>query len=121
MVRYGVEAVADDATRSGWAVVIAADGLFSRTRQVLFGARSAPRYTGNTPWRGAVAQPTAAATETWAPGARFGVTPYGNGLTNWYATLARPEGERSPGSESSRNCGWPSVIGTNRSRRSSPP
>jgi 2-polyprenyl-6-methoxyphenol hydroxylase-like FAD-dependent oxidoreductase len=100
VVRYGVEAVADDATRSGWAVVIAADGLFSRTRRVLFGARPAPRYTGNTAWRGAVALPAAAAaSETWAPGARFGVTPYGNGMTNWYATLARPEGERSPGSE----------------------
>lgn len=99
VVRYGVESVADEATRSGWDVVIAADGIFSRSRTALFGPAYAPRYTGNTAWRGAIALPTTEATETWGPGARFGVTPYRDGMTNWYATLARPEGERSPGSE----------------------
>jgi len=79
-----------------------ADGIFSRSRTALFGPAYAPRYTGNTAWRGAIALPTTEATETWGPGARFGVTPYRDGLTNWYATLARPEGERSPGSELAR-------------------
>jgi 2-polyprenyl-6-methoxyphenol hydroxylase-like FAD-dependent oxidoreductase len=99
VVRYGAEAVADEDTRAGWDVVVVADGVFSRSRSELFGPRSAPRYTGNTAWRGAARVPAGAASETWAPGARFGVTPYRDGVTNWYATLARPEGERAPGAE----------------------
>lgn len=89
-----------DALRRGHDLVVAADGIFSRTRRELFGAATAARYTGRTAWRGWLdGMPTDAFTETWGPGAKFGVTPQEQGRTNWYATTTAPERAFRPGAE----------------------
>lgn len=94
-VRYGtVGSVDPDAD-----LVVVADGTFSATRASLFGPRFAARYTGNTAWRGTAAIALDHASETWGAGARFGITGYRDGRTNWYASAAAPEGARSPGAE----------------------
>jgi len=84
-------------------LVVAADGVFSRVRQELFGDTYRARYTGSTAWRGWVENmPTDSFTETWGVGAKFGVTPQEGGRTNWYATTTAAEGSFSPGAELSR-------------------
>lgn len=81
-------------------VVLAADGIFSRTREQVFGARSAARYAGLTAWRGVIDdRPTDRLVEVWGAGAKFGVTPQEDGRTNWYATTVMPPGRCSPGRE----------------------
>jgi 2-polyprenyl-6-methoxyphenol hydroxylase-like FAD-dependent oxidoreductase len=68
-------------------LVVGADGTFSRTRQEIFGARSAARPLGAVAWRGTVQASVPEYGETWAPGALFGITPAGPQSTNWYASL----------------------------------
>lgn len=85
--------------RSRYDVVVAADGIFSRSRDALLGAATAPRYAGTTAWRGTVDGATDAVNETWGPGRRFGITPREDGRTNWYATLVTPPGLLSPRGE----------------------
>lgn len=69
------------------AVVVGADGAFSRLRDVMFGPRSRARPLGAVAWRGTVAGTVAEYGETWGPGAMFGVTPTGRDTTNWYACV----------------------------------
>lgn len=80
--------------RREYDVVIAADGIGSRTRTALFGDRHGLRYAGATVWRGTADLDTEVGGETWGVGARFGITPQGPGRTNWYAVLTAPEGYR---------------------------
>ena len=76
-----------------------ADGVFSPHRTALLGERYQARYTGQSGLRGRVAIATQEASETWGPGRRFGVTPYLDGTTNWYASLDAPRGQRAAGGE----------------------
>jgi 2-polyprenyl-6-methoxyphenol hydroxylase-like FAD-dependent oxidoreductase len=92
-VRYGADVSVSDVS-SGADIAIVADGVFSRSRSQLFGEAHQARYTGNTAWRGRVELAADRASETWGRGARFGITPYLDGTTNWYASAAAPEGER---------------------------
>lgn len=71
-------------------VVIGADGIGSRTRTSLFGERSAPRSLGMTAWRGWVPGEASTTSESWGPGALFGITPRDGGLTNWFAAVRTP-------------------------------
>jgi 2-polyprenyl-6-methoxyphenol hydroxylase-like FAD-dependent oxidoreductase len=87
------------AHRTGFDVVVAADGVFSRTRTAIFGVDSKARYVGATAWRGTVAGATDTVSETWGRGQRFGITPREDGRTNWYATALTPPGGRSPDGE----------------------
>ncbi len=79
-------------------VLIGADGIHSLTRTWLYGARL-PRYSGYTCWRGIVdfsdpLAPAEVATESWGPGARFGIVPIGGERFYWFATQnAPPEGQ----------------------------
>jgi 2-polyprenyl-6-methoxyphenol hydroxylase-like FAD-dependent oxidoreductase len=96
---YAVSGTHDsDAARES-DVVVAADGIFSPTRLALFGPRYRARYCGQTALRGRVALKTDAVSETWGPGCRFGVTPYKDATTNWYASISAPAGGRSPDGE----------------------
>lgn len=89
-----------DPLRNKYDVVVAADGIYSATRAQLFGAEYAARYAGVTAWRGWIDdRPTTAMTETWGPGAKFGITPQEGGRTNWYATTVAPERSFHPGRE----------------------
>lgn len=102
-LRFGV-AVDDTASlRDVFDVVIAADGIFSRTRAQLFDNRFSARYTGVTAWRGWIDhRPTDTLVETWGRGTKFGITPQEGGRTNWYATAVAAEGTFSPGQELTR-------------------
>lgn len=80
-------------------VVVVADGVFSVHRTALLGERYRARYTGQSALRGRVAVVTDEVCETWGPGRRFGITPYRDGTTNWYASLDAPHGQRAAGGE----------------------
>lgn len=80
-------------------VVVVADGVFSAHRTALLGERYRARYTGQSALRGRVAVVTHEVIETWGAGRRFGVTPYRDGTTNWYASLDAPRGQRAAGGE----------------------
>lgn len=88
------------ALRQAHDLVVAADGIFSKARDELFGDRFRARHTGSTAWRGWLGgRPTDTFTETWGDGAKFGVTPQEGGRTNWFAATAAPEHAFSPGAE----------------------
>ena len=85
---------------AGADLLVAADGVFSRAREHLFGPAYRARYSGHTAWRGVVDDmPTGTFVETWGRGVKFGVTPQEGGRTNWFAAAPAPEGRFSPGAE----------------------
>ena len=97
VVRFGSPVSVDSVDAD---LVVAADGIFGRTRTDLFGPAYQARYTGSTAWRGWIdGRPTGEVCETWGRGYKFGVTPQEGGRTNWYAAGPAPEGDRRPGTE----------------------
>ncbi|QAT86043.1 FAD-dependent oxidoreductase [Corallococcus coralloides] len=99
-------------------VLVGADGLRSAVRTGLLGAQPT-RYSGYTSWRGvcpgADLVPAGQVTETWGPGARFGIVPIGHGEVYWFATLNAPAGaEDAPGQTlailQERFAGWHAPI-----------
>ncbi|GAA1595755.1 FAD-dependent monooxygenase [Actinoplanes couchii] len=91
---------AEDPERCGADLTVVADGVFSRTRERLFGGAYRARYSGSTAWRGVVEDMTVEDfVETWGRGVKFGVTPQQGGRTNWFATARAPEGRFHPGRE----------------------
>ncbi len=100
-IRFGSPADARTLT-AGHDVVVAADGVFSRTRTALFGDDHRARYAGMTIWRGWLdGLPVDALTETWGRGVKFGVTPQEGGRANWYAAATAPEGTIEPTADES--------------------
>ncbi|NNB96288.1 NAD(P)-binding protein [Corallococcus exiguus] len=99
-------------------VLVGADGLRSAVRTGLLGAQPT-RYSGYTSWRGvclgADLVEAGQFTETWGPGARFGIVPIGHGEVYWYTTLNAPAGaEDAPGQTlavlQERFAGWHAPI-----------
>ncbi|WP_433789274.1 FAD-dependent monooxygenase [Actinoplanes sp. CA-252034] len=81
-------------------LIVVADGVFSRTREHLFGPAYRARYSGTTAWRGTVdGLSTDMFVEMWGRGAKFGVTPQEGGRTNWFAAAGAPPGSFHPGEE----------------------
>ncbi|MEV7807917.1 FAD-dependent oxidoreductase [Microbispora sp. NPDC088329] len=83
-------------------LVVAADGIRSRTREALFPGHPAPVYAGVTSWRAIVPLPgvtgaseAVSASETWGPGLVFGVMPLAGGQVYCYATAKVPAGLRA--------------------------
>ena len=75
-------------------LVVAADGIRSRSRRAL-GLGTGIRYAGCTAWRGVTAGPVdlgSEAGETWGRGRLFGIVPLPDGRVYWFATLNAPEG-----------------------------
>lgn len=78
-------------------VVVAADGLRSRIRNVLHPHHRGLRYSGYTSWRGITREPVelvGVAGETWGKGERFGIVPLRDGRVYWFAVANLPEGTR---------------------------
>lgn len=79
-------------------LVVAADGIHSGVRGILFPGHPGPSYAGYVTWRGVVpadrvpAGVPASLTESWGRGERVGIIPLGDGRVYWYATRSVPEG-----------------------------
>jgi 2-polyprenyl-6-methoxyphenol hydroxylase-like FAD-dependent oxidoreductase len=80
-------------------LVVAPDGIGSRTRAALFPGHPGPRYSGFTAWR--FVAPAAAlgpipveSAETWGRGTVFGTIPLADGRVYCYASAPVPPGVR---------------------------
>jgi 2-polyprenyl-6-methoxyphenol hydroxylase-like FAD-dependent oxidoreductase len=81
-------------------LVVAADGIHSAARAVLFPSHPAPRYAGVTTWRFvAAAREPFTPHETWGRGALWGTQPLPDGRVYAYAAAAAPYGHRAPDGE----------------------
>ncbi|SCK58730.1 FAD-dependent oxidoreductase [Streptomyces sp. WMMB 322] len=82
-------------------LVVAADGIHSPARSVLFPGQPGPRYAGFTAWRLVVPAPDVAYPphETWGRGALWGTQPLHDGHVYAYAAAAVPAGQRTPDGE----------------------
>jgi 2-polyprenyl-6-methoxyphenol hydroxylase-like FAD-dependent oxidoreductase len=88
--------LSDGSTATG-DLLVGADGLNSVVRREVLG--DAPlRYSGYTSWRGVAKAASLVepgrTSETWGPGARFGIVPIGHGEVYWFATVNAPAGGR---------------------------
>jgi 2-polyprenyl-6-methoxyphenol hydroxylase-like FAD-dependent oxidoreductase len=96
-------------------LLVGADGLRSAVRRTMRGEERL-RYAGYTSWRAVVdAWPgTVRFTESWGPGARFGIVPLRGGRVYWFAVADAPEGQRDPadavGTLRTRFTGWHAPI-----------
>jgi 2-polyprenyl-6-methoxyphenol hydroxylase-like FAD-dependent oxidoreductase len=82
-------------------LVVAADGINSPARAVLFPGCPPPRYAGFTAWR-LVVQASGqswAPHETWGRGTLWGTQPLFDGRVYAYATAAVPPGQSAPDGE----------------------
>lgn len=97
--RSSVKAIADDGRSLEGAVLVGADGLWSRVRSHLV-ADGPPRYAGYTSWRGVCEAPgllpDGYTSESWGKGERFGLVSLGRGRIYWFATANARAGERDP-------------------------
>ena len=78
-------------------LVIGADGLRSKVRELVFGDLPL-RYSGYTCWRFVVDNPTGTADmcEMWAPGLRFGIVPIGKNRLYCFAVANAALGTEDP-------------------------
>ncbi|HKJ24599.1 MAG TPA: FAD-dependent monooxygenase [Myxococcota bacterium] len=86
-----------DGREGRYGLVIGADGLRSRVRELLFGDDRI-RYSGYTCWRFVTPSPLARVElrEMWGRGRRFGVAPVGEGRIYGFAVANAPRGETDP-------------------------
>ncbi|GHF50335.1 monooxygenase [Kitasatospora xanthocidica] len=78
-------------------LVVAADGIRSATRELLFPRHPGPRYSGFTTWRTIVTpdRPPAAAGEIWGPGRIAGIIPLADRRAYLYGAALAPAGARA--------------------------
>ncbi|MFE9382303.1 FAD-dependent monooxygenase [Streptomyces sp. NPDC007025] len=91
---------ADGATRTA-DLVVAADGIHSPARRVLFPAHPGPRYAGCTAWRFLTERPAGEVEphETWGRGRIWGTQPLPDGRVYAYAAAVSPAGQQPPDGE----------------------
>ncbi|MFG3283414.1 FAD-dependent monooxygenase [Streptomyces sp. NPDC048111] len=78
-------------------LVVAADGVASKVRGLLFPAHPGPVYSGSTVLRaitGQAVDPTTDFELTWGRGAEFGHIAFPDGRAEWHAVLNLPAGTR---------------------------
>ncbi|MEV8592124.1 FAD-dependent monooxygenase [Streptomyces sp. NPDC052012] len=82
-------------------LVVAADGIHSAVRRVLFPEHPGPVYSGFTTWRIVIPLPGAefASHETWGRGRIWGTHPLKDGRIYAYAAALAPAGDRAPDDE----------------------
>lgn len=94
-------------------LVVAADGLRSVIRGVLYPEYDGPRYSGYTAYRGiAEVELSDGGGETWGRGQRFGFAQLIDGRYYWYATANRPADSPADDDVSERFAGWHEPIPT---------
>ncbi len=86
-----------DGREAAYGLVIGADGLRSRVRELLFGEEDLV-YSGYTCWRCVVdlEAERVELREMWGRGQRFGLVPIGGGRTYCFATSNAPRGQADP-------------------------
>ncbi|MEU8033954.1 FAD-dependent monooxygenase [Streptomyces sp. NPDC049099] len=80
-------------------LVVAADGVGSRLRGLLFPGHPGPVYGGSTVLRAITARPLQLSGDfelTWGGGAEFGHIAFADGRAEWHAVLTAPAGVRHP-------------------------
>ncbi|MFF0754313.1 FAD-dependent monooxygenase [Streptomyces sp. NPDC004267] len=80
-------------------LVVAADGIGSRTRTALFPGHPGPVHSGSTVLRAVTDRPLDLRTDfeiTWGHGAEFGHIAFADGRAEWHAVLNAPAGVRHP-------------------------
>lgn len=78
-------------------LVVAADGIGSKVRSLLFPAHPGPVYSGSTVLRAITEQAVELRTDfelTWGQGAEFGHIAFRDGRAEWHAVLNLPAGTR---------------------------
>ncbi|MEU5088610.1 FAD-dependent monooxygenase [Streptomyces sp. NPDC021356] len=82
-------------------LVVAADGIHSAARRVLFPDHPGPVYSGFTTWRLVIPLPGAAfaSHETWGRGCLWGTHPLKDGRVYAYAAAVTPAGQRAADDE----------------------
>jgi len=93
----GVRVRLSDGTTREAGLVVGADGLRSRVRELAFGS-VAPRPSGTTCWRLVVPRPPGCerAQEMWGRGRRFGLVPLARGRVYAFATANAQPGTPDP-------------------------
>ncbi|MEV8564936.1 FAD-dependent monooxygenase [Streptomyces sp. NPDC051322] len=97
-------------------LVVAADGVGSHVRTLLFPDHPGPAYSGSTVLRAITSRPIDPGTDfelTWGPGAEFGHIAFADGRAEWHAVLNSPAGvrHRDPLAEVHRRFhGWHAPI-----------
>lgn len=97
----GVEVVFSDATHGRYDVVIAADGLYSKTREWLYPEAPRPAYSGQGVWRAVVPRPAEVQRCTmWMGGTvKPGVNPVSSEEMYLFVTETRPHNDFLPTAE----------------------
>ncbi len=97
----GVSVQFDNGVRSRFDLVIGADGLYSRTRTMLFPEAPVPRYSGQAVWRAVLPRPPEVQTATmWiGPRVKPGVNPVSATEMYLFITEPRPLNDRVDPSE----------------------
>ncbi|MEV5547585.1 FAD-dependent monooxygenase [Streptomyces sp. NPDC052309] len=82
-------------------LVVAADGIRSAARRVLFPQHPGPVYSGFTTWRVVIPLPGVrfASHESWGPGRIWGTHPLKDGRVYAYAAAVTPAGGHAPDDE----------------------
>jgi 2-polyprenyl-6-methoxyphenol hydroxylase-like FAD-dependent oxidoreductase len=86
-----------DGTEACFGLIVGADGLHSRVRELAFGAR-ALRYSGYTCWRMVIdaGHPETPAQEMWGVGKRFGLVPLDGNRVYCFAVINERAGQPDP-------------------------
>jgi 2-heptyl-3-hydroxy-4(1H)-quinolone synthase len=86
-----------DGDERAFGLIVGADGLHSRTRELAFGPQKL-RYSGYTCWRMVVdgGEPEFAAQEMWGIGKRFGLVRIGGGRVYCFAVINARAGQPDP-------------------------
>lgn len=92
-----VEVRLTDGREERYRLVLGADGLRSRVRELVFGDDRI-RYAGYTCWRLVIDAPVeqVAMREMWGRGKRFGIAPIGGGRIYCFAVANAPRGRADP-------------------------
>jgi 2-polyprenyl-6-methoxyphenol hydroxylase-like FAD-dependent oxidoreductase len=89
----GVDVTLTDGTRERYALVVGADGVYSKIRGMLFGDKYKPRFTGQAVWRyNFPRDPSIDHLASYmGPGGNAGLVPLSNDLMYMFSTSHEPE------------------------------